>query len=868
MTSQTWKVMDERLDEEAQQALLESELADIELSEPEVDEEFSQEIKAMKAADRLWDDDDLPAEEQAKAAAEEAPLEGNHEIPMDHLYFVKPLKSKDGKAVMTAIQEIILQLKQENLPVTQVNSDRAHEMRSPALRAWMLDNGIWLTRTEGQAPESSGSAERAVRFLKRRLGTAHWDTAMEAAAHRQCEERLRPEDPQLPCPCGTRAAIKKKRYGDGGRHDLLLHWRKGTCMGPVWDSNGGSAVLEDETNSFTITTHLRARLHDPGALKHEQEINEADGKGCDWSRWPSGEKFREGQCGENPGDFSEGSLDLLANDPAHKVKRPQLANEDAVGEASYSYCTVGAYNFGGKFSITKYTQEAPQLTEKVTQLRRIDLPDEVFASATIVRNASMPTHKDSFNERHSHNLISSSSPFDRKLTGDMREELFENGFVLPDEARLKALQEEAEQTKHMEFEVDEDELIESYDNKDSAVEVDEDIERCAKAAAENLYARGIEKVLAELEGDLRVVHTVHPGEVEEAIEEWIPALSSEVNTLEYIKAVKPLRGQAARDYMGDNEIKYSGGAVAEAVRLGIAEASSNRWSACTGDIVSAFLRAVVPEGTTLALKPPAALVKAGLAEAGEIWVVQTALYGQADADVWQIKGPDHQSIVGLMIVHVDDLFSDDAYARMATSWEVTPCQYASPSTSVFFLGMEIKQEVDNEGKITGYSLGQEGYIEEVLHQHNAAPTEKSLLPSAKEWMTMDPKGFPTTYSQEQLVAAQSITGALAYLSATKQWKLMFHSGSRPELVTYADSSYSPRKKPRRSRAVAWKSSRHSLVTTSSAETELLSASEGATLTYAIDAGLSDVGVFPSSKEIRVDNSAAITLASEEWLGQH
>ena len=63
--------------------------------------------------------------------------------------------------------------------------------------------------------------------------------------------------------------------------------------------------------------------------------------------------------------------------------------------------------------------------------------------------------------------------------------------------------------------------------------------------------------------------------------------------------------------------------------------------------------------------------------------------------------------------------------------------------------------------------------------------------------------------------------------------------------------------------VAWKSGRQSLVTTSSAETELLAASEGATLTYSIDAMLSDVGVEPSSREIRVDNSAAITLASEE-----
>ncbi|CAE7208121.1 GIP [Symbiodinium sp. CCMP2592] len=945
-------VIGEPLDEEGQRALLESELADIELSEAEADEQLAPEIRAMKAADKLWDDDELAAEEQAKVAAEEEPLEGNHEIPMDHIYFMKPLKTKTGKEVMRAIQEVVLQLRQENLPVLRIHSDRAHEMRSPALRAWTLDNNIWLTRTEGQAPQSNGSAERAVRFLKGRarmllkaagLGTEHWATAMEAAAHRQREERLRPEDPQVPCPYGTRVAIKKKRYGDGGRHDLLPHWTKGTYMGPVWDVNGGSVILEDESNRFTVTTHLRARLHDPGTLKNEEEVEvlplrparRLRGKG---PIGPDGVAVRslEGEDrGRARADLVEEIIALMAKDPVHKVKRPQLANSEAEREGT-SYSTVGAYNFGGKFGVTKYTEEAQELTAKVTQLLRHDFPGEVFTSATIVKNAAMPTHKDSFNERHSYNLISPlkvtkgagvweemqagdvfkgkyhsmdvngkevpgqihpltgpvrvnprrwHSPVQgtegprlliaghtinswRKLTSDMREALFENGFVLPDEehfeAQLKALKEQAEVMKDVEYEANEEDFVMTGESRDSVVEVDEDIKR-----------------------------------------------------------------------------------------LGIAEASRNRWSACTGDVVSAFLRAPVPAGTKLALRPPAALVKAGLAEPDEIWVVQTALYGfrssprwwsthrtqkmreaktkagltfvqgQADADVWQIKGPDHKTTVGLMIVYVDDFLilgprwvTDEAYEWMASTWEVTPCQYATPTSSVRFLGMEIKQEEDSKGEITGYSLDQEGYIEEILRQHGVGPNEKSLLPAAKEWMSLDPTGFPTTYSQDQLRAAQSITGelawlaqrcrpdlsytvsamgslttkdpervttigrkALAYLNATKQWKLMFNAGGRPELVTYTDSSYSPDGERSHGGAVvfwagspvAWKSSRQSLVTTSSAETELLAASEGATLTYSIDAMLSDVGVFPSSREIRVDNSAAITLASEEggsWRTRH
>ncbi|CAE6958294.1 RE1 [Symbiodinium sp. CCMP2592] len=1006
---------DEPLDEEAQRALLESELADIELSEPEVSEDLDPKIQAMKAADKLWDDDELVAEDQAKTAADDEPLEGNHEIPIDHLYFIKPLKTKTGKEVMRAIQEVVLQLRQENLPVLRIHSDRAHELRSPALRAWTLDNNIWLTRTEGQAPQSNGTAERAVRFLKGRartllrsagMGTEHWATAMEAAAHRQREERLRPEDPRVPCPYGTRVAIKKKRYGDGGRHDLLPHWTKGVYMGPVWDVNGGSAILEDETKRFTVTTHLRARLHDPGALKDEDEIDVLPLRPARrlLKKGPIGEdglaikKVEKENYAKERAALVKEILDLMEKDPVHKVKRPQLTVEDGDREDT-SYSTVGAFNFGGKFGITKYTKEArPAAHGEGDPVAEDGLPNggvhvgnnceecgyanaqgvweelqpgDVFRGkyhAMDVNGAEVPgqihmlTEPVKVNPRRWHSPIQGTEGLRilvaghtinswRKLTAEMREELIECGFAVPDEedfdAKLRAIQEEAEQTRHMEFEVHEGDCLGDLSERDSPVEVDEDITRCSKAAVGNIYTKGIEKILAELEGDLRVVHTVHPKEVEEAIAEWIPALNAEVSTLENIGAVKRLRGKAARDYMAqpgavivpgkavftvkpptkegtrfrrkarivscgnfqpkaDNEINYSGGAVAEAVRLGIAEAARNRWSACTGDVVSAFLRAPVPDGTRLALRPPIALVKAGLAEADETQKMKQAktesgltfIQGQADADVWQIKGPDGETTIGLMIVYVDDFLilgprwvTNEAYEWMAATWEVTPCQYAESSTSVRFLGMEIRQETNEEGEITSYTLDQEGYIEELLRQHAVSPTEKSLLPSAKEWMAMDPEAYPTMYTQEHLRAAQSITGELAWLAQRCRPDLSYTVSVMGSLTTkdpervatigrktlaYLNDEAMEAEFLRWGQSglgspVAWKSSRQSLVTTSSAETELLEASEGATLTYSIDAMLSDVGIVPLSREVRVDNSAAITLASEEggsWRTRH
>ena len=183
-------------------------------------------------------------------------------------------------------------------------------------------------------------------------------------------------------------------------------------------------------------------------------------------------------------------------------------------------------------------------------------------------------------------------------------------------------------------------------------------------------------------------------------------------------------------------------------------------------------------------------------------------------------------------------------------------------------------------------------------------------------MSLDPSTFPETFEEKDLKAAQSITGelawlaqrcrpdlaytvsvmssmmskdpsravqigmkTLAYLNLTKDWKLRYHAGRDPSLIVYTDSSYAPDGGRSHGGAVvfwagapvAWRSSRQTLITTSSAETELLAASEGTTLMASIDALLADVGCKATERELRVDNSAAITLASEEggsWRTRH
>ena len=700
-------------------------LSEYEPSLPEEDD--SPEIFKVTAAEGLWNDDEKAEDQQREEADETEAVEGNRAIPMDHLYFVKPLKSKSGKHVKMAIQEIVMQLRHENLPVVRIHSDRAHEMRSVALREWALNNNILLTRTEGQSPQGNGTAERAVRFMKGQarkllraaeLDTSFWATAMLTAAHHQRESVLQPETYEPPCPYGSRVAIKRKVYGQGGRLDLIPRWTKGIYLGPVWDVGKGSAVLDETSKRITVTTHIRPNLRNAESVA-ERPVQEFE---------PPVRRRLRAKVPVDEDGVQVKRLKKYAPDKARKtlekeilaeidalgfkmnVKRPQLREQEGTLDEE-GYTTVGAYQHGGKHGVTNFTKEHPDLTAKITQLFEMVFPEELFTSVTIVKNTKMPLHRDVFNDKRTKNLViplevtsdagiwEELRPGDqfqgnyielevngkdtpgqvhslrkearinpsrwhcavqeqggrrvllaahtigswKKLVADDVKTLDDLGFQVPEEdaeevAAMRAVCEVNKETETYEYAVDEDELVRDFSGGDPTVEVDEEIRLCAKAAAENLYTYNIEGVLEDLRGaDLRVVHTVHQKEVEQNLPKWVSALAAEVTALETIGAVKRRRGKDAKAYLqspgvtivpgkavftvkppskegeqyrrkarivscgnfqpkNNQEENYSGGAAAESVSLGVAEAARRRWWLCNGDISNAFFASPCAKG--------------------------------------------------------------------------------------------------------------------------------------------------------------------------------------------------------------------------------------------------------------------------------
>ena len=207
--------------------------------------------------------------------------------------------------------------------------------------------------------------------------------------------------------------------------------------------------------------------------------------------------------------------------------------------------------------------------------------------------------------------------------------------------------------------------------------------KVAKASIENIYTDNVEELLEKLMTDLQVVHTVRQSEAMKVLMKWKPSMKKEIDALEgkgailritkeeadsledveYVHGkcvwtVKPpehpeeekgdpdrakykrkVRIVACGNQVEDDTLSvqdlYSAGATADIVRTVIAEAGYKRWGAAIDDIRAAFLTAPLPKGARrYILRVPKAVIAAGLAQEGECWLVQTALYGFRQSPKW------------------------------------------------------------------------------------------------------------------------------------------------------------------------------------------------------------------------------------------
>ena len=276
--------------------------------------------------------------------------------------------------------------------------------------------------------------------------------------------------------------------------------------------------------------------------------------------------------------------------------------------------------------------------------------------------------------------------------------------------------------------------------------------------SEPVYTPNVELLLDGLQEPLQVVHTVDPRDAEQCMEKWMPAIHKEIGVIEkavrrlppaearsggwlkrkdvkvvpskFVFTVKPpdpaegeaslasRKGQAyhkrkarlvacGNHAPGTGSEVYASGAAAETLRCFVVISSKRRWCIGSLDVTSAFLLTPIPQGKgfpVFALTPPRLLVRLGLAEEGELWILTHAVYGlresptklwsdfrdcqlralrcvvdgvelqlqqgRLDPNWWRVVRTSDGVVVGGLLTYVDDFLlagSKEVIAALATA---------------------------------------------------------------------------------------------------------------------------------------------------------------------------------------------------------
>ena len=97
------------------------------------------------------------------------PGEGSAGLSYRTLFLGVPLRSKKGREVLLQVQGLVNRLESAGFPVQRYHADRAKELRSASLIAWLKGRGIHCTWTAGESP-AGNRAELSVQGLRVLLG--------------------------------------------------------------------------------------------------------------------------------------------------------------------------------------------------------------------------------------------------------------------------------------------------------------------------------------------------------------------------------------------------------------------------------------------------------------------------------------------------------------------------------------------------------------------------------------------------------------------------------------------------------------------------------------------------------------------------
>ena len=271
---------------------------------------------------------------------------------------------------------------------------------------------------------------------------------------------------------------------------------------------------------------------------------------------------------------------------------------------------------------------------------------------------------------------------------------------------------------------------------------------------------------------------------------------------------------------------------------------------------------------------------------GEAYLKQTSV----ESNLWMVleistDRQDQDVCIAYILVYVDDILIAAtrkvllAVAKaLKETWKTSELCILSSSEPIRFLGLDVAVVED------GFSLSQKGYVEEVIRAHGWDGHAKT--PIAKEDAVFELKADDVEPSPEGVLSAQQLAGellwvaqrsrpdvayastlasslstraplrsariaqrAFLYLGDTPEWTLRFMPAAST-LTGYGDASFAPEGGRShtgwavlyRNCPIAWRSSRQTLTTLSTAEAEMIALQETALALIATEALLESLHI--------------------------
>eukprot|EP00438_Fugacium_kawagutii_P017886 Skav201903 [mRNA] locus=scaffold3992:11450:20578:- [translate_table: standard] len=807
---------------------------DVEVGEDILQEVFEQDeapsggdairVEAMESANTTW----------------RTLIQENKNVAVKNLTFTEPLRSRATHHVIPAIARVYARLRQLNLPVMRIHTDRAKEFRSGQMRRWTLDRSIVHTMTAADDWKANGRVENEIQQVKKlvkvlissnKCDLHQWPLAARHASERRLRSQLRavgwPVGDLLPF--GSTAFSLRKWWQN--RYEA---WRENrepvTVLGPakfssltstsyyVVSKNSGQwfytsdVIIPDENQPMQEERVIYLPEQAPEELQHqpvEVPTHRVRGKQAPPPQvhqlWPL-DVCHEGPAADLPsGDESSWTL----------ATQPSSASDDQGAlEEEFGVCGgemegvpntwAGGSHPGTPFQRMHRMETLDQLHQNLNaylqdEMAKLDATDEVQASwLPVLTNA---IKEKTLIEAQLHHL-----------------------HMVEMDQQLRKADEEFLVTRT----VSNQEVYDHFDDWKEAitnefrqlVEIKQAVEPVTK---EELTKRADQEAL-----DLEIL----PAKM---------VFTRKAGTGAY-RARAVICGNYSSDKHQDDV--YAGGIDATQIRCQLQVSAAQGWTCASTDIRVAFLNAPRRRDSKLvAMQVPHVFKRLGLCQPGEdFWIVRLAMYGlttsprdwgvhrdrrlpqlrwrrwaddswrvgwfeptgdphlwravergEAATDVADVAAADEAPVkhwVGLLGVYVDDILLtgqpdavQSAFGAIESEWATSGLEWRSVDKAIKFLGFEIRLDKNNNG----LRVGQESYIQEVLNAWDIK--EGTKFPQFKVCET----DFEVEEgaNMEDVKTAQAMCGALLWI-ATR---------TRPDL-SYGVSSMSRIMAKRPSRAVA------------------------------------------------------------------